>query len=114
MKRRKVVPLLCFIVSLTLFAPASAWAQLPAPVIGFLSLRSPAESASLLAAFRRGLSATGFKEGQNLVIEYRWAEGQYERLPALAADLVAHQVALIVAAGGDRPVFAASRFDAWR
>ncbi len=107
MKRRKVVSFLYLIGSLILFAPSSAWAQSPPPVLGFLSLRSPAESAPLLAKFHQGLSATGFKEGQNLVVEYRWAEGQYERLPALAADLVARQVAVIVAAGGDRPVFAA-------
>jgi putative ABC transport system substrate-binding protein len=76
-------------------------------VIGFLSSRSPTEAAYLLAAFCQGLSTTGFREGQNLVIEYRWAEGAYERLPILAAELVARQAALIVAAGGDRSVFAA-------
>ncbi|HEX2136282.1 MAG TPA: ABC transporter substrate-binding protein [Microvirga sp.] len=104
MKRREVIGLLG---SLPLVLPVSGRAQASVPVIGFLSIRSPSESAPVLAAFHQGLSATGFREGQNLVIEYRWAEGAYERLPALAAELVARGVALIVAAGGDRPVFAA-------
>jgi putative ABC transport system substrate-binding protein len=70
------------------------------PVIGFLSSRSPAESASDVAGFRQGLAQTGYVENQNLAIEYRWAENRYERLPALAADLVGRQVAVIAALGG--------------
>ena len=70
------------------------------PVIGFLGSGSPDAFEHLVAAFRRGLSEAGFAEGQNIAIEYRWAEGHYERLPALAAELVRQQVAVIIAAGG--------------
>jgi putative tryptophan/tyrosine transport system substrate-binding protein len=80
--------------------PFAANAQQPTRVIGFLSSRSPGESADLVAAFGRGLSEAGFVEGQNLVIAFRWAEGRYDRLPALAADLVGLRVSVIVAAGG--------------
>ena len=67
------------------------------PVIGFLNLGSPALFAHLVAAFRGGLSGGGYVEGQNVTIEYRWANAQAERLPEMAADLVRRQVALIVA-----------------
>jgi len=69
------------------------------PVIGFLGSASPGPNAALLAAFRQGLSDTGFVEGKNAAIEYRWAEGHYDRLPALAADLVGRKVDVIVAMG---------------
>jgi putative tryptophan/tyrosine transport system substrate-binding protein len=70
------------------------------PVIGFLGTTSPGSNESSLAAFRQGLSETGWVEGQNVAIEYRWAEGRYHRLPALAADLVGRQVDVIFTTGG--------------
>jgi putative ABC transport system substrate-binding protein len=77
------------------------------PVVGFLSSRSPADSANLVTAFRKGLSEAGYVEGQNLTVEYRWAEGQYDRLPALAADLIKMDVALLVTTGGEPSALAA-------
>ena len=76
-------------------------------MIGFLSGASAASFAHLVAAFREGLNEAGFIEGENVPIEYRWAEGRYDRLPALAADLVSNRVAIIVASGGDPPTLAA-------
>jgi putative tryptophan/tyrosine transport system substrate-binding protein len=81
--------------------PIPAWAQKPAvPVIGFLGSESSHEWVERLDAFRRGLSETGLVEGTNLSMEYRWAEGLNERLPALAADLVRRQVDMIAVLGG--------------
>jgi putative ABC transport system substrate-binding protein len=80
--------------------PVAARAQQPIPVIGFLSARTPASDASYLAAFRQGLGAAGYVESQNVAIQYRFAEGQYDRLPAMAADLVRRKVTVIFAAGG--------------
>jgi putative tryptophan/tyrosine transport system substrate-binding protein len=77
------------------------------PVIGFLSSGSPGPFAPLVAAFGQGLSETGYVEGQTVAIEYRWAEGSYDRLPALAADLVGGKVDVIAASGGPLPALAA-------
>ena len=91
-------------------APRETFAQQqpPAiPVIGFLSSRWPVESAHLVAAYRQGLSEAGYIEGQNVAIEYRWAEGHYERLPALAEELVHREVAVISTAGGSVSALAA-------
>ena len=87
---------------------AATWAlpalgHMPAiPVIGYLGPESPERFASRVAAFREGLAEAGYVEGRNVAIEFRWAEGQYGRLPALAADLARRQVSLIAAPGGPR------------
>jgi putative tryptophan/tyrosine transport system substrate-binding protein len=88
--------------------PRAVGAQQPAmPVIGLLDQRSPDALADRLRGFRQGLKDAGFVEGQNAAIEYRWAENQVDRLPALAADLVRRQVAVIVAPAGLAPALAA-------
>ncbi|HEV2547967.1 MAG TPA: ABC transporter substrate-binding protein [Stellaceae bacterium] len=98
MKRRGFIITLGAAVAI---APSWLRAQSAAkPVIGFLSSRSAADSAGHLAAFLQGLKAFGYVEGDNLTIEYRWANGEYERLPALARELIALDPAAIVAAGG--------------
>ena len=79
---------------------ATAEAEVPMPTVGFLSGRTPAASVDLLASFHRGLAEAGFVPGRNVIIEYRWAEGQYDRLAGLASDLVKRQVAVIAATGG--------------
>ena len=88
--------------------PLGARAQPPAiPVIGLLDQRSPDELAARLRGFRQGLRDSGFVEGQNVAIEYRWAENKTERLPELAADLLRRQVAVIAATSGTSPALAA-------
>ena len=77
------------------------------PVIGYLSARSPEDTTHLVAAFRRGLVESGYVEGQNVAIEYKWALGQVDRLPALAAKLASRSVAILVATGGDSAALAA-------
>jgi putative tryptophan/tyrosine transport system substrate-binding protein len=96
MNRREIILLLCGAIT----APRVLRAQQKAlPIIGILGPTSPGPFAGFVAAFRQGLSETGYVKGQNVAIEYRWAEGRYDRLPALAADLVARKVDVIVAPG---------------
>jgi putative ABC transport system substrate-binding protein len=104
MSRRELVLLLGGMVTA---APGLRAQQKATPVIGFLSAGLPGPFAPLVAAFRQGLNETGYVEGQNVAIEYRWAESQDDRLPALAADLVNRKVDVIVTSGGTSSALAA-------
>jgi putative tryptophan/tyrosine transport system substrate-binding protein len=104
MRRRE---LLLLLGGAMIAAPALRAQQKTMPVIGYLNGTSLGGNAALLAAFRQGLGETGYVEGQQATIEYRWAEGRYEQLPALAADLVGRGVDLIATSGGDASARAA-------
>jgi ABC-type uncharacterized transport system substrate-binding protein len=103
MRRREFITLLGGVA----VWPVAGRAQQPIPVIGFLSSALPTESAHMVAAFRQGLRETGHIEGQNVLIEFHWAGGEYDRLPSLAADLVRRQVTVIAAVGGSMSAIAA-------
>src|SRR5262249_49965796 len=107
MQRRAFIALLGAAAASVSWPPA-AHAQQPAlPVIGYFSGRSQTTDGPMLAAFRQGLSDTGYAEGRNVAIEFRWGEGQYDRLPALAHDLARRNVAVIVTSGGEPTALAA-------
>jgi putative tryptophan/tyrosine transport system substrate-binding protein len=105
MRRRDFIRLFS---STTVAWPLTAYAQQSAmPVIGFLNSVSPQPFANYVAGFRAGLKETGYIDGQNVTIEFRWAEGHYDRLPEMAADLVGRRVAVLVSTGGAPSVMAA-------
>jgi ABC-type uncharacterized transport system substrate-binding protein len=106
MRRREFILL---IGSATAWPFAAAAQQRAVPVVGFMSGRAPDDSAHLVAAFQQGLAETGFVEGQTVAIEFRWAHGDYNRLPALAADLASRKVTVLVGVGGDVSAVAATK-----
>jgi putative ABC transport system substrate-binding protein len=107
MQRRNFITLLCGAAAAPVLWLGAAHAQQPMPVIGYLHFGSPGPFVRFLAAFKAGLKDGGYVEGENIAIEYRWAEGQSDRLPALAADLVRRGVAVLATGGAERPALAA-------
>jgi putative tryptophan/tyrosine transport system substrate-binding protein len=107
MRRREFI---AFVGGTVATWPLAARAQQPAtPVIGFLSSRSPEDSTHLMPAFAAGLADGGYVEGQNLAIEFRWARGRYDLLPAMASELVSRRVVVLTTAGGEPSALAAKR-----
>jgi len=106
MRRRDLIMLLGGVAAAWPLA-AQAQQQAATPVIGFLNSESPGPLAQLVSAFHRGLNDTGYVEGKNVIIEYRWARGQYDRLREMAADLVGHRVVVIVTTGASPSLLAA-------
>jgi len=105
MERRRFLRVLCATAAAS---PLATLAQRPTmPFIGFLNTGSPKERTHLVEAFRQGLKEAGYIDGKDVAIEYRWADGHYERLPSLASELVRRQVAVIAATGGSEPAVAA-------
>ena len=100
MRRRQFITLFGGLGAVTVWPIAGRAQQSAISTIGYLSTRSPGEAKHVTDAFIRGLNESGYVEGRNLAIEYRWAELQYDRLPALASDLAQRQVAVIAAVGG--------------
>ena len=106
MRRREFITLLGSAATWPFVASAQQQAM---PVIGFMSARSEPDSTNLIAAFRQGLGEGGFVEGRSVVIEFRWANGHFEQLPLLAAELVNRGIAVLVSVGGDASALAAKR-----
>jgi putative ABC transport system substrate-binding protein len=105
MRRREFITLLGGVAAW----PLAARAQQSMPIIGFMSARSPEDTGPVLQAFLKGLREGGFQNGQNVVIEYRWARGDYSRLPAFAAELVQRRVNVLVGTGGEASAVAAKQ-----
>ena len=107
MDRRRAIVVFGCLVGTVALRKAAAQAKPVMPVVGFLSNTSAAAWAHLVAGFRQGLKDGGYVDGKNVAIDFRWAEGRYERLPALAAELVSRKVAVIAAVGGPPSALAA-------